>query len=701
MDCPTEEALLRKHLAGEPAIRALHFDLLGRVLSVDHDAADGAGFVQALQTRIQAAGLTAEVLEGAQAAPDAPAVPVPLRWRMGVAGVAAVASEGLHYIGAAEPAVIACAALAVLLGGLPTLRKGWVALRSLTLNIHLLMSLAVIGALVLGQWPEAAMVVWLFGLSEMLEALSLARARDAIRALGALAPETAWVRLPDGQWTEQPSGAVPLGAVLRIRAGERVPLDGQVIEGLSSVNEAALTGESVPVPKQPGDSLLAGSVNELGLLLMTVTAAKGQTLLDRMAQAVQEAQAQRAPTQRFVDRFARVYTPIVVAAAGLLALLPPLVLGAPFGPWVYKALVLMVVACPCALVISTPVTVVSALTAGARRGLLIKGGLFLEQAHQLRSIALDKTGTLTEGRPALVGQTSLGALDDAGLLRHAASLDAGSRHPLALALLEAADAQDLTLLPLTGFETLPGRGVRASLEGTAWQLGNETLAGELGARDAGTDAAARTWSEAGCSVLWLLRQTPAGWRCEGLLALRDRLRGHSSGAVTALQARGIQVHMLSGDQRGAALAAARELGLPESQVQAPLLPEQKLDAIARLRERGLVAMVGDGVNDAPALARADIGIAMGAAGTATALETADIALMQDDLRRLPELVDLSRDCNRVLWQNIALALGLKAVVLALTLAGLGSLWLAVLADAGAALLVVLLGLRLLRWQPLG
>ena len=365
-----------------------------------------------------------------------------------------MASEGLHYVGAAEPAVIACAALAVLLGGLPTLRKGWVALRSLTLNIHLLMSLAVIGALVLGQWPEAAMVVWLFGLSEMLEALSLARARDAIRALGALAPETAWVRLPDGQWTEQPSGAVPLGAVLRIRAGERVPLDGQVIEGLSSVNEAALTGESVPVPKQPGDLLLAGSVNELGLLLMTVTAAKGQTLLDRMAQAVQEAQAQRAPTQRFVDRFARVYTPIVVAAALLLALLPPLVLGAPFGPWVYKALVLMVVACPCALVISTPVTVVSALTAGARRGLLIKGGLFLEQAHQLRSIALDKTGTLTEGRPALVGQTSLGALDDAGLLRHAASLDAGSRHPLALALLEAAAAQDLTPVSYTHL-TLP------------------------------------------------------------------------------------------------------------------------------------------------------------------------------------------------------------------------------------------------------
>ncbi|MGM9516573.1 heavy metal translocating P-type ATPase [Roseateles sp. DB2] len=699
MDCPTEEALLRKHLAGEPAIRALHFDLLGRVLSIDHDAPDPAGLVQALQQRIQAAGLAALPLDGQRAAPVAPAVPVPLRWRMAAAGAAAVASEALHYLGVAEAAVIACALLAVTLGGLPTLRKGWVALRSLTLNIHLLMSLAVIGALALGQWPEAAMVVWLFGLSEMLEALSLARARDAIRALSALAPETAWLRLPDGQWTERPSEQVSLGAVLRIRAGERVPLDGQVIEGQSSVNEAALTGESLPVPKQPGDALLAGSVNELGLLLMTVTAAKGHTLLDRMAQAVQEAQAQRAPTQRFVDRFARVYTPLVVAAALLLALLPPLWLGGPFTPWIYKALVLMVVACPCALVISTPVTVVSALTAGARRGLLIKGGLYLEQAHLLKSVALDKTGTLTEGRPALVGRTVLGTLDEDGLLRHAASLDAGSRHPLALALLEAAAAQDLPLLPLQEFETLPGRGVRARLHGQPWHLGNETLARELGALSPAAQDAARRWSESGCSVLWLLQEGPQGWHCEGLLALRDRLRAHSADAVAALQAAGVQVHMLSGDQRGAALATARELGLPQAQVQAPLLPEQKLAAIALLRKRGLVAMVGDGVNDAPALARADIGIAMGAAGTATALETADIALMQDDLRRLPELLALSRDCNRVLWQNIALALGLKACVLALTLAGWGSLWLAVLADAGAALLVVLLGLRLLRWQP--
>ncbi|HLO95283.1 MAG TPA: heavy metal translocating P-type ATPase, partial [Burkholderiaceae bacterium] len=395
-----------------------------------------------------------------------------------------------------------------------------------------------------------------------------------------------------------------------------------------------------------------------------------------------------------------------------VALLPPLWLGGPFAPWIYKALVLMVVACPCALVISTPVTVVSALTAGARRGLLIKGGLYLEQAHLLKSIALDKTGTLTEGRPALAGCTELGPLVDTEVLRRAASLDAGSRHPLALALLEAAAAQDLTLIPLQDFETLPGRGVRARLDGQAWQLGNETLARELGALSGSTgpaaESAARSWNEAGCSVLWLLHEVdegheghegPQAWRCEGLLALRDRLRAHSAPTVAALQAAGVQVHMLSGDQRGAALAAARELGLADAQVQAPLLPEQKLAAIARLREHGLVAMVGDGVNDAPALARADIGIAMGAAGTATALETADIALMQDDLRRLPELIELSRDCRRVLWQNIALALGLKAAVLGLTLAGRGSLWLAVLADAGAALLVVLLGLRLLRWRP--
>jgi len=704
MDCPTEEALLRKSLGKVDGVQSLHFDLLGRVLSVDHQLPDLA----ALHAAIQHAGMTSELLGDDRAAPaalDAPAVPLSLRWRMGLAGLAAVGAEAWAYsVGNDQAAgVIALSLTAVLLGGLPTLRKGWIALRSLTLNIHLLMSLAVTGALALGQWPEAAMVVWLFGLAEMLEALSLERARKAIRALTELAPETAWVRQDDGSWVEAPSQTVVVGAIVRVRAGERVALDGVVLEGASSVNQAAITGESMPVAKAPGDSVLAGSVNELGVLELRVSAPASDSMLARMARSVQEAQSQRAPTQRFVDRFARVYTPIVVGLAVLLALVPPLLLSQAFGPWIYKALVMMVIACPCALVISTPVTVVSALTAAARRGVLIKGGVHLEQARLIRCIALDKTGTLTEGRPSLVGLESFDAANsEATLLRHAASLNAASSHPIASALLKAqSDASEASagLLPVQDFLTLPGRGVQAQIGQQVWRIGNKDLAlqhsDEPRTRPE-LHTTASGWESLGHTVLWLLCET----RVMGLLAVSDTVREHSQDVVSTLQTMGVQVLMLSGDHRASALAIGRQVGLSEAHIEAPLLPDAKLQAISRWRERlqpgERIAMVGDGINDAPALARADVGIAMGASGTAVAIETADVALLQDDLRRLPELIQISRRAARVLWQNISIALGLKVAVLALTLMAMGSLWLAVFADAGAALLVVLNGLRLLR-----
>ncbi|MBV8124876.1 MAG: cation-translocating P-type ATPase, partial [Paucibacter sp.] len=705
MDCPTEEALLRKSLGKVEGVLALHFDLMGRVLSVDHQLPA----LDALSAAIVSAGMTSELLGDDGAAPaaalDAPAVPAALRWRMGLAGLAAVGAEAWAYsVGNDQAAgVIALSLTAVLLGGLPTLRKGWIALRSLTLNIHLLMSLAVTGALALGQWPEAAMVVWLFGLAEMLEALSLERARKAIRALTELAPETAWVRQDDGSWVEAPSQTVVVGAIVRVRAGERVALDGVVLEGASSVNQAAITGESMPVAKAPGDSVLAGSVNELGVLELRVSAPASDSMLARMARSVQEAQSQRAPTQRFVDRFARVYTPIVVGLAVLLALVPPLLLSQAFGPWIYKALVMMVIACPCALVISTPVTVVSALTAAARRGVLIKGGVHLEQARLIRCIALDKTGTLTEGRPSLVGLESFDAANsEATLLRHAASLNAASSHPIASALLKAqSDASEASagLLPVQDFLTLPGRGVQAQIGQQVWRIGNKDLAlqhsDEPRTRPE-LHTTASGWESLGHTVLWLLCET----RVMGLLAVSDTVREHSQDVVSTLQTMGVQVLMLSGDHRASALAIGRQVGLSEAHIEAPLLPDAKLQAISRWRERlqpgERIAMVGDGINDAPALARADVGIAMGASGTAVAIETADVALLQDDLRRLPELIQISRRAARVLWQNISIALGLKVAVLALTLMAMGSLWLAVFADAGAALLVVLNGLRLLR-----
>ncbi|UXH78311.1 heavy metal translocating P-type ATPase [Roseateles amylovorans] len=696
MDCPTEEGLLRRHLQQREGVVALQFDLINRMLDVHHRLTDDAP----LRAAIEAAGLRAETVSASAPPPEPPpAVPTALRWRMALAGVAAIAAEALAFAGLSEsgPVVIALAVAAMLLGGLPTLRKGWIALRSLTLNIHLLMSLAVIGAIVLGQWPEAAMVVWLFGLSEMMESLSLARARDAIRALTQLAPEVAWVKAPDGRYSARPAAEVPLEATVRVPPGERVPLDGQVLAGRSSLNEAALTGEAMPVDKAVGDPLLAGSINGDGLLEMQVTAAKGHTLLDRMAAAVQQAQSQRAPTQAFIDRFARIYTPAVVLAAVLLAVLPPLFGLGSWNDWLYKGLVLLVIACPCALVISTPVTIVSGLASAARRGILIKGGLYLESARKIRTLALDKTGTLTEGRPQLVTvqplYPSIGA-DQA--LHLAARLDAGITHPLAAAIV-AAHAQRLgtVLEPVQQLKNLPGLGMTALVDGQDHAIGNERLAESRGAVDDEARAAARSLQAQGHTLVWLMR----GPQTVALLALSDTPRPEAAEVLARLRARGLALTMLSGDQRPSAVAMAERLGLAASDVRAPLLPQDKLDAVAALSAQGPVAMVGDGVNDAPALARADIAIAMGAAGSATALETADIALMQDDLRKLPELLDLSERVSRILSQNIALALGLKAVVAVMTLMGIGSLWLAVLADAGASLLVVLNGLRLLRKPP--
>jgi Zn2+/Cd2+-exporting ATPase len=689
MDCPTEEALLRQALTPLPGVEALHFDLLARVLTVDHHLADTAPLLQA----VAGLGMQALPLQDQAPPPAGPALSKARLWMAGLAGAAAIGAEALAYAGQAEDslAVIALALATVALGGLPTLRKGWIALRHLTLNIHLLMSLAVLGAVALGQWPEAAMVVWLFGLAEMLETLSLDRARRAIQALGALAPEQALVQIEGQGWQLRPAAGIAAGARIRVRPGERVALDGRVLAGSSSVDQAALTGESLPVAKTVGDAVLAGSVNQLGLLEIEVSATKGQTLLDRMASAVQDAQAQRAPTQRFVDRFARIYTPLVVLLAAALALLPPLLLGQAWGDWAYRALVLLVIACPCALVISTPVTVVSGLAAAARRGILIKGGLYLEQGRRLKTIALDKTGTLTEGRPALTDIVALADLSEGQVLRLAAGLDALSTHPAAAAILAAQRQVSAEAPPgVENFAALPGRGVQGRIAGVDYQLGSQRLMQELGL---GTDAAAALEAQGKTVVL-----LAGGGRLLGLLAVADRVRPHSAAALAALRAQGLRLRLLSGDNARSAAAIGRQLGLAPDEVQGELLPEDKLAAIAALGRAGPVAMVGDGINDAPALARADIGIAMGAGGTAVAIETADVALMQDDLRRLPDFIALSRQTGRVLWQNITLALGLKLAVLALTVAGQGSLWLAVFADAGASALVVLNGLRLLRWR---
>jgi Zn2+/Cd2+-exporting ATPase len=481
MDCPTEEGLLRKALEGVAGVRALRFNLMSRTLTVSHDLPDPAPITAA----IDRLGM-APVLRSESAA--APAVTRDFgsgisRWqwiRMGVAGVLALGAEGLAFAGFGESGwpVVAMSLVAIALGGVETLKKGWIALKTLSLNMNLLMTIAVIGAALIGQWPEAAVVIWLFGIAEMIEALSLDRARNAIRKLMDLAPETALVRQPDGLWQEVKADAVPLAALVRVRPGERIALDGVVMSGASAVNQAPITGESMPVEKKAGDTVFAGTINERGALEFQVSARKGDTTLDRIARSVQEAQGQRAPTQRFVDKFASIYTPAVFALAIAIAVVPPLALGQPWFDWLYKALVMLVIACPCALVISTPVTVVSGLAAAARRGILVKGGLYLEQGRLLRAVALDKTGTLTQGRPALTDVLPLGALPEADVLRIAASLDGLSEHPVAAAIVGAYG--DKRHAKVEHFEALAGRGVKGEIDGTLYYIGNQRLADELG-----------------------------------------------------------------------------------------------------------------------------------------------------------------------------------------------------------------------------
>ena len=530
------------------------------------------------------------------------------------------------------------------------------------------------------------MVIWLFGVAELIEALSLERARNAIRSLVGLAPETATMRRGDG-WVTVPTGEVPLDATILVKPGERIALDGRVSVGSSSVNQAPITGESLPVAKVAGDPVFAGTINERGTLEVAVTAAKGEGTLDRIARSIQEAQAAKAPAQRFVDRFASVYTPAVFVLAILVAVAPVVTGHGSLRDWLYRALVLLVLACPCALVISTPVTVVAGLGGAARRGILIKGGVHLENARRLRTIALDKTGTLTHGTPALTDLINLGSMADDEILRIAASIESRSEHPVAHALVTAHTGP---LHTVDAFEAIPGRGVRAAIGGVTYTLGNHRLVEETGRCSPELEQILeRLENEAKTAIVLMNNEAIA------VLAVADTLRPTAREAVADLAVLGVATIMLTGDNQRTATAIARQAGIADAR--GDLLPDDKLRIVTELvGSDGPVGMVGDGVNDAPALARADLGIAMGAAGTDTAIETADIALMDDDPRKIAETIRISQHTAHVLWQNITIALAVKAVFFGLTMAGTASLWLAVLADMGASLVVIANGLRLLR-----
>ena len=557
-------------------------------------------------------------------------------------------------------------------------------------SIEMLMSVATAGALAIHAAEEAAIVVLLFTVGEMLEVVAAGRARAGIKALAALVPKTArLVDGPDGAIREVPAASLAIGQVVVVRPGDRVPADGVITDGASSLDESPITGESVPKPKEVGDPVFAGSVNADGALQVRVTKTAADNTVARILHLVEEAQASKSPTARFIDRFSAVYTPIAFAFAAAVAIVPPLLLGADWGTWVYRGLALLLIACPCALVLSTPAAIASGLAAGARRGLLVKGGAALEVIGRVRTVAFDKTGTLTAGRPRVTDILALAPdASERSLLGLAAAVESGSSHPIARAILDRANTDGVPLRPTRDARAIPGRAVQATVMGQTVLVVSPRHAAESARLGPEADRAVAELEAGGKTVVIVVR----GAEALGAIAVRDEPRADAAAGIAALRKLGVHSVMLTGDNRRTGGAVASELGLD---VKAELLPQDKLAEIAALKERGPVAMVGDGINDAPALAAASVGIAMGG-GTDAALETADAAVLNDRVGDVAALVSLSRATLGNIRQNVAIALGLKAVFLVTTIAGITGLWPAILADTGATVLVTANALRLLR-----
>jgi Zn2+/Cd2+-exporting ATPase len=581
---------------------------------------------------------------------------------------------------------------AIVFGAWLVAPKAWSSARRLSPDMNLLMIVAVTGAVWLGEYFEAATVAFFFSLSLYLESWSVGRARNAVSALLDLAPPTARVIREDGSEIDMPAAQVTVGDRFIVRGGDRIALDGEVVEGIGGVDQAPITGESALVTKEPGDEVYAGTINGDGTLTVRATKPASDTVLSRIIRMVSDAHSRRAEVEQWVTKFARIYTPIVMLLAIAITVLPPLLFGGAWEYWFYNALVLLVIACPCALVISTPVSIVAALASSARHGVLIKGGAYIEAPGRLTAIALDKTGTITEGEPEVAGTHPLGGATDRELLEVAAALEARSSHPLARAILAGARVKGIGGAPAEDTRSVPGRGVEGTYSGRTVWLGSDRFAAEKGL-DGTLPDELRDRIEGAGSTLVAVGDSE---KLLGVLELRDRIRPDARGVVARLHAQGVKtIVMLTGDNERTARAVAAEVGINE--VRAELLPEQKVEAIEELvASHDMVAMIGDGVNDAPAMARAHFGIAMGAIGSDAAVETADIALMTDDIGKVPWLISHSRRTMWIIRQNIGLSLATKAVFVGLTAFGMASMWGAIAADVGVSLLVVANALRLLK-----
>ena len=604
----------------------------------------------------------------------------------------ALGSEGFGVVHFVPVVVRVLDALAIVAGLYLVLPKALYSLRRFRPDMNLLMTIAVCGAVAIGEWFEGATVAFLFALSLTLESWSVHRARRAIEKLLDLAPTIVRVIDSSGAVRELEPMSVEIGAVFQVRPGERIALDGEVLSGLSDVNQAPITGESIAVSKEPGSVVFAGTVNGAGKLEVRSTRTSDDTTLANIIRLVGEAQRNRAPTEQWVDKFAQRYTPAVLIVSIAVLLIPTLVFGQPFAPWIYQALVLLVIACPCALVISTPVSVVAALAAAARNGVLVKGGAHLETPARLKAIAFDKTGTLSEGRPQVVQAVAMNGHTEAELVARAAAMESHSDHPLARAIVAYGEAMGVRPLPADEFSIIPGKGATAKWKGKEYWLGSHRFLEERGQETPEVHEQLEALSAVGHTVVVVGTEAHV---C-GFIALSDTIRPDARAVVAELRGMGIEhVVMLSGDNQGTADIIGRQAGMDESRGE--LLPADKMATVGELVERyGAVAMVGDGINDAPALSRATLGIAMGAAGSDTAMEAADIALMSDDLSKIAWLIRHSRRMLGIIRANIVLSLAVKAVFVALTISGHASLWAAIAADMGVSLLVIFNALRLLK-----